>query len=537
MSMKPSAGIEFDGAIISVDQQHDVEATPSVEELTTLKRVSDRFPLTAWLIIIGEFCEGFTFYGTLAMLQNYIQFPVPDSENKQPGALNLGQRTATLMTALYFLFCHLTPIVAAIIADQFWGKYKTLVVASFIYLSGLIVLTLTSIPMSINAGVALPGLILAMILLGIAAGAVKSTVSPTIESLYNWLYWAINWGALISMATTTTIERYHSFWLAYLIALIIFPGFILVLLIGRCRYFRVPPTGSQLVRAFRVTIIAIRNRWKMGKQSNNKSILDYAKRVVPSDENLRITIQSENQFIDDLKQVIHACRVFAFFPFYWVCYNQVIGNLISQAAQMNVGPIPNDILQLFNPLSILVFIPIFDKIIYPILRRCNIKFNSVPRITCGFFVVALAMAWTAIVQHLIYSRGPNFNYETKPCSTCQTFNNLTVAWQIPSYLLVAISEILAVISGLEYAFTNAPSTMKSIVVSLFHFATAIGCILNLALVPVSVDPSLLWMYTSLSIVTFVIGIIFYIVCQKNNTQTLLNYDLSHRRSSLRVNGF
>ncbi|CAF4173213.1 unnamed protein product, partial [Adineta steineri] len=510
MSMKPSAGIEFDGAIISVDQQHDVEATPSVEELTTLKRVSDRFPLTAWLIIIGEFCEGFTFYGTLAMLQNYIQFPVPDSENKQPGALNLGQRTATLMTALYFLFCHLTPIVAAIIADQFWGKYKTLVVASFIYLSGLIVLTLTSIPMSINAGVALPGLILAMILLGIAAGAVKSTVSPfmaeqytritpvikeisgkrtiidphiTIESLYNWLYWAINWGALISMATTTTIERYHSFWLAYLIALIIFPGFILVLLIGRCRYFRVPPTGSQLVRAFRVTIIAIRNRWKMGKQSNNKSILDYAKRVVPSDENLRITIQSENQFIDDLKQVIHACRVFAFFPFYWVCYNQVIGNLISQAAQMNVGPIPNDILQLFNPLSILVFIPIFDKIIYPILRRCNIKFNSVPRITCGFFVVALAMAWTAIVQHLIYSRGPNFNYETKPCSTCQTFNNLTVAWQIPSYLLVAISEILAVISGLEYAFTNAPSTMKSIVVSLFHFATAIGCILNLALVP------------------------------------------------------
>lgn len=69
-------------------------------------------------------------------------------------------------------------------------------------------------------------------------------------------------------------------------------------------------------------------RWKLGKHDAKTHILDYAK-----DDNNR----DNDQFIDELKQAIRACRVFAFYPFYWVCYNQLIGNLTSQAAQMNVG--------------------------------------------------------------------------------------------------------------------------------------------------------------------------------------------------------
>ena len=63
-----------------------------------------------------------------------------------------------------------------------------------------------------------------------------------------------------------------------------------------------------------------------------------------------------------------------------------------------------------------------------------------------------------------------------------------MAWQIPSYFLVAISEIFAVITGLEYAFMNAPPSMKSIVVSIFYSTKAVGSALNLTLIPVNVDP-------------------------------------------------
>jgi POT family proton-dependent oligopeptide transporter len=148
-------------------------------------------------------------------------------------------------------------------------------------------------------------------------------------------------GALSSLITTN-IEKHHSFWLAYLIPLIVFTGSIMVLLVGRRRYIRKPPSGSLLIQAFRATKKAIQIRWKLGKQDSKEHFLDYAKEIEsPNDDIIEKgkTQQNKNQFIDDLKQALHACRVFTFYPLYWVCYNQLVGNLTSQAAQMNVGKI------------------------------------------------------------------------------------------------------------------------------------------------------------------------------------------------------
>lgn len=141
----------------------------------------------------------------------------------------------------------------------------------------------------------------------------------------------------------------------------------------------------------------------------------------------------------------------------------------------------------------------------------NIQLNAIARIACGFFCVALAMGWTAFVQHLIYVTGPNYAYSTKPCPTCQSFNDISAAWQIPSYFFIAISEIFASITGLEYAFTQAPSSMKSVVMSLFLFTSAISSALSFALLPLIVDPKLLWMYAALAIVALITGIIFFLI--------------------------
>lgn len=128
------------------------------------------------------------------------------------------------------------------------------------------------------------------------------------------------------------------------------------------------------------------------------------------------------------------------------------------------------------------------------------------------------MAWTALVQHLIYSTGPNYNFTTEPCPTCQKYNNITVAWQIPSYVFIAISEIFAAITGLEYSYTQAPASMKSIIMSFLLFTSAIGSALNFALLPVTVNPKLLWMYASLSIVAAAVGVIFYIVFRNEHKE-------------------
>lgn len=136
-------------------------------------------------------------------------------------------------------------------------------------------------------------------------------------------------GAII----TTNIEKYYAFWLAYLVPAAVFTGSIIILIWGRHRYIQTSPNGSVLVRAYRLIIKAIRIRWKFGKQQHCQHILDYAKETllpINSDD-------TEDLFIEELKQTWNACPIFACYPFYWVCSTQLSSNLVSQAAQMDVG--------------------------------------------------------------------------------------------------------------------------------------------------------------------------------------------------------
>ena len=126
---------------------------------------------------------------------------------------------------------------------------------------------------------------------------------------------------------------------------------------------------------------------------------------------------------------------------------------------MQLHGIPNDIMQNIDPLTVIIFIPIMDRLIYPMLRRVGIKFKPITRITMGFIFGSMAMAYAAIVQHLIYKSPPCYNMP----SNCDSGNQVHVAVQTPAYLLIGLSEIFASITGLEYAFTKAPPSMKSFV--------------------------------------------------------------------------
>ncbi|KAK5816327.1 POT family-domain-containing protein [Linnemannia elongata] len=502
---------------------------PTPEESATLRRVADHIPASAWLVVVVEFCERFTYYGLSGPFQNYIQYPYTDVRGADhPGAIGKGQQTATALNYFFQFFCYVTPILGAIVADQYLGKYKTICVFCGIYMIGVLVLVLTSIPAAILANAALPGLVIAMIIIGLGTGGIKSNVSPmvaeqyqgtkqtvktlesgekvivcpdvTVQSIFNWFYWSINLGSL-SAIITTNAEKYYAFWLAYLIPLIMFNGAVLALWFGKDKVVKTEPRGSVLIESFRVFSIALRN----GRN------LDAAKPSViqtrdPSEEATR-GITWDDIFIDELRLTLKACSVFLFFPLYWVIYNQITTNLTSQAGTMLLYGIPNDVVNNIDPIVLIIFIPIFDKIIYPGFRRMGWELKPVVRISLGFFFCALAMAWTAIVQHKIYITGPN--YECTLCDENQTPNNVSIAWQILSYFFIAISEIFASITGLEFAFTNAPATMKSVVMAMFLFTNCVGALLGFAFLPLAKDPLLLYMYSALGVAALIISVVIY----------------------------
>ncbi|KAI9820420.1 MAG: peptide transporter ptr2 [Thelocarpon impressellum] len=512
------------------------EDEPTEEEKRTLRRVADKLPKSAWLVAIIELCERFAYYGLSGPFQNYIENEYKDP--KLPGAIGLGQTGATGLTNFFQFWCYVTPILGAIIADQYLGKYKTIMYFSLVYMVGLIILFLTSLPVAIENGAAMGGLIAAMIIIGLGTGGIKSNVSPliaeqyrgtrqtvrtlktgervivdptvTIQRIYMIFYLCINVGSLSSIATTE-LELHIGFWSAYLLPMLMFFVGFGVLVAGRKKYVVRPPKGSVIIHAFRAMWIGATNKFNM----------DAAKPSYQEEYGRKSATPWNDLFVEEIKRALVACKVFVFFPIYWVVYSQMLNNFISQAGTMELHGIPNDIMQNIDPLTIVIFIPIIDRFVYPGLRKVGIKFQPITRITWGFIMGSLAMAYAAIVQHLIYTSPPCYNMPS--ADSCESGNKVHVAVQTPAYLLIGLSEIFASITGLEYAFTKAPPSMKSFVMSMFLLTNAFGSALGIALSPTAKDPKLIWMYTGLAVAAMVAAAVFWLVYRRyNETEDEMN---------------
>lgn len=336
-----------------VDEKATIE-TPDGEEPTEyenkhLRHVSDKFPMAIFLVAFVELCERFTYYGISGLFQNYIQRPLDGSQGR--GALGMGHQGATGLTTFFQFWCYVTPILGAIIADQYLGRYLTIVMFCIVYIIGLLILFLTSLPVALRNGAGLGGFITAIIVIGLGTGGIKSNVAPliadqykrrrmavhtqpktgervildpnlTIQRIYLLFYFCINIGCL-ALLPTPYMERLVGFWSAYLLGFLMFLCGLTVLIFGKKLYVVTPPQGSVITDAFKAMWIMVRNRHSdapkpsfTGKRAGNPKL--------PWDD----------KFIDELKRALIACRVFCFYPIYWVCYGQFSGNFISQGTYL-----------------------------------------------------------------------------------------------------------------------------------------------------------------------------------------------------------
>jgi len=137
--------------------------------------------------------------------------------------------------------------------------------------------------------------------------------------------------------------------------------------------------------------------------------------------------------------------------------------------------IPVASLNLFDICSILALVPIFERVIYPFFDKFNINFGSLKRIFIGNIIIIMAMICAGVLECF------RLSYIDHGHSIVQKINdqfivsaNLTIIYQIPQYALVGTSEILVCITGLEFAYDQAPPNMKSVVMSCYLLTSAMG---------------------------------------------------------------
>lgn len=424
-----------------------------------------------------------------------------------------------------------TPIFGAILADQYIGKYWAIVASCGVYIIGLLVLLLTSLPISLQHGAGLGGFIAAILIIGLGTGGIKSNVSPliadqytrkrmaiktlktgeriiidpavTIQRIYMVFYCCINVGAL-SLLATPYMERDVGFWSAFLLCTCMFTVGTTLVILGRKFYVVRPPQGSVITNAFKALWIMIKNRNMDAPKPSYQEEFG----------NARATYAWDDQFIDELKRALVACRVFVFYPIYWVVYGQFSGNFVSQAGQMRGHGIPNDLMQNFDPIAILFFAPILDRIVYPLFQKYHIPFRPITRIAFGFFVASMSMLYAAVLQHFIYQAGPCYGQPLCDASIVDGVaqgNDIHIAIQTPAYMLIGISEIFASVTGLEYAYMKAPPSMKSFVQAMYLLTNAFGSAISEAFISLVGDPKIMWLFTGLCAGSFATGCIFWLL--------------------------
>ncbi|TDZ61176.1 Peptide transporter PTR2 [Colletotrichum trifolii] len=483
------------------------------EEVESLPHVVDRLPPRAWAAALIGASERFSYYCFVSIWQNYMQNE--RASRAVPGALGLGQATATAVSNGFFIFLFLMPSCFAVISDIYLGRYNTLLLGLCLSLCGSLVMFTTALPSSLDSGAGLPGLIVAMILVGLGVGATKATVSPfigdqytqkkpqlirqkggtlavvdgtrTLQFLYNAFYWFTNIASLSSIPATF-LENIFDFWTAYLMAAASLLVATALLLLYRSRLVKIRPGENSLPKAVKVMTVAARNGFN----------LDHAKQSYQTEISGR-PVPWSDKFVDELRRGLLACRVIFCFAFFYLAITQMFNNLISQAGQMQLHGIPNDMLQAMAGVACVVFGPVIQAL-YNFLAKRRISFGPMARIAVAFLICGAGMAYAAGLQRIIYSAGPCYDAPRAcPASDGGRLPNEVNVWaQLPIYVALAMAEIFGLVTASEYAYSKAPKDMRSIVQAMVQLSACLGSLMAMALSPVSRDPHLIIVYAAIA---------------------------------------
>ncbi|KAI1412806.1 POT family protein [Hypoxylon sp. FL1857] len=542
------------------------EEYPTKEELDTLRRVKGPINWIIYTIAFIELCERFAYYGTTAVFVNFISQPLPPGSTTgaggtdlQAGALGQGQQASTGLVLFNSFWSYVTPLFGGWLADTYWGKYKTIHAAVGVAMLGHIILIVSALPPVIaNPKGAMGCFSVGLIFFGLGVGLFKANISPmiaeqyeseqpraivktlksgervvvdpilTISIIYMRYYFFINVGSLVGSIAMVYAEKYVGFWLSYTLPTGLFVLCPMVLLFFKSKYTRNPPTGSVLGKALALVGLSMKGRWSINPITTIKHMREpgFFERVKPSkfSESERPEWMTfDDHWVDEVRRGFKACSVFVWYPIYWLSYNQLSNNLVSQAATMVLKGVPNDVVNNLDPIALLIFIPIFDKLFYPALRRAHIIITPIKKVTIGFGIATVSMIIAAIIQHYIYMQSPcrlidGYGYVDNcreslglPDDAPETAYKppLSVWIQAPAYIFIAFAEICSSITGLEYAFTKAPKNMRGFVTGVFWFAQAFSAAIGQAFVPLATDPYLVWLYVTVAIISALGGVGFW----------------------------
>jgi POT family proton-dependent oligopeptide transporter len=397
-----------DGAAAPARIPHEEAALPG-----SLLSYFRRHPKGFWFIFWGEMAERCSYYGMRAILLLYMW----------KSSLAFKKDDANLINHGFIAACYLLPLLGGYLADNFLGKYWTLIIFCVPYIAGHFILGLGTAP----------ALFVGLALLAMGTGATKPNIPTLMGMTYDqqrpgreklrsdafaMFYFAINIGAFLSAFFMPEIRNHWGYQVAFL-----FPAAFMVIALPIFAYGK-PYYAVETVQRAKKTPEQRRQQWIV---------------------------------------VGRLAGLFIVVAFFWGVYDQSSSTWIEFAEEhmdLNIfgWQVQADQFQWINPLLILILLPLIT-FLWKFLDARGWRLRPTDKMLVGFVLTTMTMGVIALAGYLVYLRPEE---------------KLSPLWIVGAYIIVTAAEVCISVVGLELAFTAAPKALKSFVSALWLLTVAGG---------------------------------------------------------------
>ncbi|KAJ9565295.1 hypothetical protein OSB04_001261 [Centaurea solstitialis] len=482
-------------------------------------------------ILGNECCERLAYYGMSTNLLLYFKYNL--NQHSTTASKNLSNWSGT---------CYITPLIGAFAADAYLGRYWTIAIFSIIYVMGMTLLTISASVSGLkptcvskedcHATTTQSAVtFIALYLVALGTGGIKPCVSSYgadqfddaderekkhKSSFFNWFYFSINIGALIASSVLVWIQDNVGWGWGFGIPAVAMAIAVGSFFSGTRLYRNQKPSGSPLTRIAQV--IAVLWKKRRVQVPNDKSTLyeiaDNESAIIGSRkldhtksfsflDKAAVELESDRTKesldpwqlctvtqVEEFKSILKLLPIWATGIIFATVYGQMNNLFVLQGTFMRINinkfTIPPASLSIFDTLSVIFWVPVYDQIIVPVARKYTGKktgLTQLQRMGTGMVISIFAMlaAGTLEVVRLgIVRRNNYYDYKNMP---------MWIFWQIPQYFLVGCAEVFTFIGQLEFFYQQAPDSMRSLCSALSLTTVALGSYLSSLLVTIVTDIS------------------------------------------------
>jgi proton-dependent oligopeptide transporter, POT family len=447
---------------------------------------TERMPRQIPYIIANEACERFSFYGMRNILTPFLVSTLllyaPEAER----AGIAKDVFHTFVIGVYFF-----PLIGGWVADRFFGKYPTILWLSLVYCAGHALLALFDDNRT--------GFYTGLLLIAVGSGGIKPLVASfcgdqfdqtnkkRAKVVFDAFYWSINFGSFFASLLMPIFLRAYGPSVAFGIPGVLMFTATLIFWLARKKYVRVPPAppnpdsflnvvwtaltrpapgqGRPGVMLASVGLMLAAVAFAFIGQLGFVASFCLALVFVLAFGGGGAWMQLERaltvhppEAVEGVRAVLRVMIVFALITPFWSLFDQKASTWILQADQMMKPEwFHSAQMQALNPALVMILIPFNNLVLYPLLRRRG--FEPTPLRRMGFGIGITGLAWVAAgAIQLSIDDG----------------DAVSVTWQILPYALLTFGEVLVSATGIEFAYSQAPASMKGVIMALWYLSVTIG---------------------------------------------------------------